>query len=100
MLTRLLLPIYDVPTPVPTAPTPGAANAVGTLLGWTMWGALAVIAIAAIASTGFIAGGHITSRPHVRERGLTALGMSLLAAVLVGAAIPLVNSAIKLGGPV
>lgn len=71
---------------------PGS-NAIDTIISWTMYGALVACVLAVIVAGGMVALGNTSSRPHVAERGKVTLLWSLIGAVIVGIAIPLVNRA-------
>jgi hypothetical protein len=90
-----LAPRFQAADPLPpTAPTgknlPGS-GVVTTLLGWSLYGAVAACGIAAAIAAGFTAWSKITSRPQHYERGLSAFFVALAGATLAGLAIPLVN---------
>lgn len=74
---------------------PGAA-AVDTIIGWTMYGALVACVLAIVVAGGMVALGNTSARPHVAERGKVTLLWSLVGAVIIGVAIPLVNRAFGL----
>ena len=74
---------------------PGAA-AIDTIIGWTMYGALVACVLAIVVAGGMVAIGNTSARPHVAERGKVTLLWSLVGAVIIGVAIPLVNRAFAL----
>jgi hypothetical protein len=74
---------------------PGSA-AVDTIIGWTMYGALVACVLAIVVAGGMVALGNTSARPHVAERGKVTLLWSLVGAVIIGVAIPLVNRAFGL----
>jgi len=74
---------------------PGA-QAIDTIISWAMYGALVACVLAVVIAGGMVAIGHTSSRPHVAERGKVTLVWSLIGAVIVGVAIPLVNKAFAL----
>jgi fructose-specific phosphotransferase system IIC component len=61
-----------------------------------MYGALVACVLAVVIAGGMVAIGNTSARPHVAERGKVTLIWSLLGAVIVGVAIPLVNKAFSL----
>ncbi len=83
--------------PLPTDVQPNAndlphSEALKTILGWTLYGALFACGIAAVASGGFAAWGRVTARPQQFDRGFSTFLTSVACGFLVGIAIPLVNT--------
>ena len=74
---------------------PGS-QAIDTIISWAMYGALVACVLAVIIAGGMVAIGNTSARPHVAERGKVTLIWSLIGAVIVGVAIPLVNKAFSL----
>ncbi len=88
--------LADVPNPPPSAPGPGS-GAVAALLSWVKWLALAACAASAAAAGGMIALGSVTRRAELAARGKASLLWSVIGAVVVAIAVPLVNHAFRLG---
>ncbi len=74
---------------------PGS-QAVDTIISWTMYGALVACVLAVVIAGGMVALGNTSARPHLAERGKVTLIWSVLGAMFVGVAIPLVNKAFSL----
>jgi len=74
---------------------PGA-RAVDTIISWTMYGALIACVLAIVIAGGMVALGNTSARPHMAERGKVTLIWSIVGAMFVGVAIPLVNKAFSL----
>ena len=74
---------------------PGS-GAIDTIISWTMYGALVACALAAILGAAMVAVGNLTTRPILAERGKATLLWSFGGGILVGLAIPLVNTAFGL----
>ena len=94
--TRLLLADPIAPHSPSSSGLPGSA-AIDTIISWSMYGALILCVLAAILSGGFMAIGRLSERPHLAVRGQSALLWSVIGAVVVGVAIPVVNKAFSLG---
>ena len=75
---------------------PGSA-AIDTIISWAMYGALVACVLAVVFAGGMVALGNTSARPHLAERGKVTLIWSLIGALFVGVAIPLVNKAFSLG---
>ena len=88
--------LSDVPNPPPAAPGPGG-GAVAALLSWVKWLALVACAASAVAAGGMIAVGSVTRCAELAARGKASLLWSVVGAVVVAIAIPLVNHAFRLG---
>ncbi len=82
-----------VPDTAPNGAGLPASGAIEKILSWLMWGSLIVCAMGAIVAGGAMGIGHVSERPHVAARGKTGLIWALIGAVVIGAAIPLVNAA-------
>ncbi len=74
---------------------PGS-GAIDTIISWTMYGALVACVLAVIIAGGMVALGNTSARPHLAERGKLTLIWSLVGALFVGIAIPLVNKSFGL----
>lgn len=74
---------------------PGS-RAVDTIISWTMYGALIACVLAIVIAGGMVALGNTSARPHMAERGKVTLVWSIIGALFVGVAIPLVNKAFSL----
>ncbi len=74
---------------------PGS-QAIDTIISWTMYGALIACVIAIIVAGGMVALGNTSALPHLAERGKVTLIWSVLGAMFVGLAIPLVNKSFGL----
>jgi hypothetical protein len=85
-----------IPNVPPVSPAPGG-TAVAALLSWVKWLALAACAVSAVAAGGMIAAGSLTRRAELAERGKASVIWSVVGAVIVAIAIPLVNHAFRLG---
>lgn len=87
------LPNADVVPPVTPDSTglPGGA-AIHTLMGWAMSLALAACVLGGIGSGAAIGIGHLSSRPHMAERGKVGLIAAIIGAVVAGSAVRLVNT--------
>lgn len=79
----------------PVAPSneglPGG-EAISTLLSWAMYLALTACVLGAIGAGAAIGVGHLSSRPHLAERGKVALVMAIIGGVVVGSAVTIVNT--------
>lgn len=95
LLSRVLLADPISPHSPDGTGIPGS-NAVDTIISWSMYGALVLCVLAAILSGGFMAVGRLSERPHLAMRGQSALMWSVIGAVVVGVAIPIVNKAFSL----
>ncbi|MGQ0846803.1 MAG: DUF6112 family protein [Sporichthyaceae bacterium] len=91
--TAVRVPTADVVPPVApnSAGMPGAA-AIQTIMGWSMSLALAACVLGAIGSGAAIGIGHLSSRPHMAERGKVGLIAAIVGAVVAGSAVRLVNT--------
>lgn len=96
VLFQLAASAGNIPNPAPASPGPGS-GAVASLLAWTKWLALAACAASAVAAGGMIAVGSVTRRSELAARGKAGLAWSVVGAVVVAVAIPLVNHAFRLG---
>lgn len=96
VLSQLAASAGNIPNPAPLSPGPGS-GAVASLLAWTKWLALAACAASAVAAGGMIAVGSVTRRSELAARGKAGLAWSVVGAVVVAVAIPLVNHAFRLG---
>jgi hypothetical protein len=101
MLTPPRLPVLLAADPIQNQTPDGTGlpghGALDTIMGWLMYGSLTCCAIAVIAAGGMVAVGNLSARPHMAERGKSALVWSLGGAVLVGLAVALVNGFFGLG---
>lgn len=87
------VPAADVVPPVTPNSTglPGAA-AIQTIMGWSMSLALAACVLGAIGAGAAIGIGHLSSRPHLAERGKVGLIAAVIGAIVAGSAVRLVNT--------
>ncbi len=73
-------------------------RAFDVIIPWALWIALAMCALGGVGSGGAMAVGSLTRNPHLAERGRATLLWSAVGAVVVGAAITMVNTMFGLGG--
>jgi len=82
----------DLPPVTPSDEGMPGGHAIDTLLSWAMYLGLTACILGAIGAGAAIGVGSLSSRPHLAERGKSALVFSVIGAVVVGSAVSIVNT--------
>ncbi|MHB1011022.1 MAG: hypothetical protein ACYCTH_00140 [Cellulomonas sp.] len=69
-----------LPTVCPIAP-PGAQTYADQIVGYVMWGVIALFAVGVIVGVGAIVGGRVFSMPHASKAGIVSVVVVFIAAV-------------------
>lgn len=69
-----------LPTVCPVAP-PGAQIYADQIVGYVMWGVIALFAVGVIVGVGAIVGGRVFSMPHASKAGIVSVVVVFIAAV-------------------
>ena len=79
-VTRTELLLVAAAQVCPTAP-PGAQAHVNTIMGYVLWGVLALFSVGVIIGVGAIVAGRIFSMPHASKAGVVSIVMVFVAAI-------------------
>lgn len=84
--------LADLPPVAPSDEGMPGGHAIDTLLSWAMYLGLTACILGAIGAGAAIGVGSLSSRPHLAERGKSALVFSVIGAIVVGSAVSIVNT--------
>ncbi len=94
---QVALPTGNMPEVRPRRDGLPGGNAIGTLLGWGMYLALAGCILGAIGAGAAIGLGNLSSRPQWAERGKIGLVCAIIGAIVIGSAVTMVNTGFGMG---
>lgn len=72
--------VTALPSVCPVAP-PGAQGYADTLIGYVLWGVLALMVVGVVVSIGAVVGGRVFAMPHASKAGVVGVAVVFVAAV-------------------